>query len=85
MGNELKELKGNKYLFKKWSDLGERIKLLRGIVQNDMVTTHHIVTEWFDAADDLSDELFALIEATCEHHNISRSSEQLNKRSPLNK
>ncbi len=41
------KIKSNEELFNKWNELGMKIQLLRGIVQNDMEITEEMLNEQF--------------------------------------
>jgi hypothetical protein len=60
----MRKIKANEYLFYKWKDLGIKISLLNGIVQNDMTIDEKNVTEWYDNATGIQDELEDLIDQT---------------------
>jgi hypothetical protein len=64
-----RKIKANEYLFYKWVILGTKISSLNGIIQNDMIIDEKNITEWYDNATGIQDELEDLIDQTLYHIN----------------
>ena len=61
------QLKVNEELFKKWQQTGDSIKLLAGIVQNDLVCKGANIEEFVEATQKAQRRLAALIKETNVH------------------
>jgi hypothetical protein len=65
----MRKIKANEYLFYKWKDLGIKVSLLNGIIQNDMTLDEENITEWYDNCNEMQNELEDLIDQTLSYLN----------------